>query len=62
MQRLIEVTVSPKGEILVQSKGYVGSDCLQASRFLEESLGVVAGERKTTEFFQEAAVQQHVQQ
>src|SRR6266850_1284097 len=38
MARIIEVVVSPTGETTVQTKGYAGSDCLQASRFLEEAL------------------------
>jgi hypothetical protein len=52
MARLIEVLVSPTGETTVQTKGYAGSDCLQASRFLENALGVIAAERKTAEFFE----------
>ncbi len=51
MPRIIEVTVSPTGEATVQTKGYAGGDCLQASRFLEEALGTTAAERKTTEFY-----------
>ena len=50
MARIIEVVVSPTGETTVQTKGYAGTDCLQASRFLEQSLGVVTTEdRKTAE-------------
>ena len=37
MSRIIEVIVSTKGETTVQTKGYEGSDCLRASRFLEEA-------------------------
>ena len=37
MPRLIEVLVSPQGETTVQTKGYAGPDCLQASRFLEQA-------------------------
>jgi hypothetical protein len=51
MPRLIEVTVSPKGEVTVHTKGYAGQDCLKASKFLE-SLGVVTAEHKTAEFYQ----------
>jgi hypothetical protein len=57
-ERIIEVTVSPKGEATVQTKGYAGGDCLQASRFLEHALGVVASDNKTGEFFQIEATQQ----
>jgi hypothetical protein len=34
MARVIEVTVSPTGETTIQTKGYTGADCLQASKFL----------------------------
>jgi len=51
MARAIEVVVSPTGETTVQTKGYAGSDCLRASRFLEQALGVASGDRKTGEFY-----------
>lgn len=62
MSRVIEVTVSPQGETSVQTKGYAGSDCLQASKFLEQALGVVADDRRTGEFYQTAANELHAQQ
>jgi hypothetical protein len=62
MTRIIEVTVSPKGETSIQTKGYAGADCLQASKFLEQALGVVAKESKTGEFYQAAPAEQHVEQ
>jgi hypothetical protein len=62
MSRIIEVTVSPKGEATVQTKGYAGGDCLLASKFLEQALGVVADDRKTSEFYQASSTQQQVQQ
>jgi hypothetical protein len=52
MPRVIEVIVSPKGETTLQTKGYGGADCQQASRFLEEALGLVAAERKSAEYYQ----------
>jgi hypothetical protein len=51
MARIIEMIVSPQGETTVQTKGYAGADCLQASRFLEQALGVRVNDRKTEEFF-----------
>jgi hypothetical protein len=60
--RIIEVTVSPQGETTVQTKGYAGADCLQASRFLEEALGATINERKTTEFYQAQEARQQIQQ
>jgi hypothetical protein len=62
MPRIIEVIVAPNGDVSVQTRGYAGADCLQASRFLEEALGVLATERKTSEFYTAAETEQHLQQ
>ena len=62
MARIIEVVVSPTGETTVQTKGYAGADCLQASRFLEQALGITTADRKTAEYHQTTPVQQQVQQ
>jgi hypothetical protein len=62
MARIIEVSVSPQGEISVQTKGYAGSDCLQASKFLEQALGRTTTDNKTAEFFQETTAEQQVSQ
>lgn len=56
--RVIEVVVSPTGETTVQTRGYAGSACLQASRFLEQALGVASQDQKTGEFYQASEVQQ----
>jgi Protein of unknown function (DUF2997) len=61
MSRVIEVTISPTGETTVQTKGYTGGDCVSASRFVEEALGVVASERKTAEFFESTTIEQRQQ-
>jgi hypothetical protein len=62
MSRVIEITISPTGETTVQTKGYVGADCLRASRFLEQALGTPSAERKTAEFYAETPAEQQVQQ
>ena len=62
MPRLIEVTVSPQGEVTVQTRGYAGGDCLQASQFLEHALGAATADRKTAEFYQTTPAQQRAQQ
>jgi hypothetical protein len=62
MARVIEVVVSPKGETTVQTKGYAGADCLRASQFLEQALGVASADRKTGEYYLSASAEQHVQQ
>ena len=58
MNRVIEVVVSPTGDTTIQTRGYAGGDCLAASRFLEESLGITASERKTAEFYQPTPTEQ----
>jgi hypothetical protein len=58
MARIIEVIVSPQGETSIQTKGYAGGDCLQASNFLEHALGLSTNDRKTTEFYEIAHQQQ----
>jgi hypothetical protein len=62
MPQIIEVTVSPQGEATIQTKGYTGSTCQDASKFLEQALGVSTGERKTAEFYATASAQQQIQQ
>jgi hypothetical protein len=62
MPRIIEVTVSPQGEATVQTKGYSGGDCLQASKFLEEALGIASADRKTADYYQATPAEQHIRQ
>ena len=56
MKQTIEIVVSPTGETTVQTKGFTGSSCRDASRFIEESLGQKMGERFTSEFYQVQSV------
>lgn len=62
MFRVLEVVVSPKGETTVQTKNFTGGDCLQAGKWLEQALGISTGDRKTSEFYQSAQTEQHLQQ
>jgi len=62
MPRIIEVLVSPTGETTMQTRGYSGSDCLQASRFLEQALGVVSHDQKTAECYATEDVPQSLSQ
>lgn len=48
----IELIVSPTGETTLVTKGFAGSSCREASRFVEEALGQRVGERLTAEFHQ----------
>ena len=62
MPRTIEVTVSPQGEVTVQTRGYAGGECLQASKFLEQALGVPTADHKTVEYYTPAEASQQVRQ
>ena len=62
MSRIIEVVVTPKGETSIQTKGFAGSDCLNASRFLEDALGTKATDQPTAEMYQSSEAQQQVNQ
>ena len=62
MTKTIEVIVSPRGETTMQTRGFAGSACLEASKFLEQALGAVTAERKTEEFYTTAQADQQLRQ
>lgn len=62
MSKTIEITVSPKGESTVQTKGFTGSSCRDASKFIEQALGEKTGEKLTQEFYQQQSTEQRVGQ
>ena len=52
--RSIEIIVSPKGETTVQTKGFAGSSCRDATKALEQALGAVQSDKPTAEMYQTA--------
>ena len=60
--KMIEITVSPTGQTSVQTKGFTGSECQAASRFIETALGKPTGEQLTAEFYQQQPQHQTLQQ
>lgn len=48
----IEVIITPTGQTQVETKGFGGRDCLQASKFLEAALGARQSDRLTSEYFE----------
>ena len=58
MTKTIEIIVSPQGESRVETKGFTGADCQQASKFIEEALGKRTNEQLTAEFHQIASQSQ----
>ena len=52
MSKIIEITVGPKGETKVETRGFTGGECREASRFVEQALGTKTAETLTGEFYQ----------
>ncbi len=47
----IEITVDPKGNTRVETKGFTGEACKEASKFVETALGKTVGETLTGEYY-----------
>jgi hypothetical protein len=62
MTQIIEVIVSPTGETKIETKGFSGSSCRDASRFIEEALGQRTAEHLTAEFHQPSTTQHSAQE
>jgi hypothetical protein len=56
--KVIEVVVSPKGETTVQTRGFAGPECQQASKWLEATLGEAVTDRATAEFYAPGTTEQ----
>lgn len=52
MKRTIEITVSTTGDVSIDTLGFKGSGCEQATKFLEEALGVASTKVKKPEYQQ----------
>ncbi len=52
MNKTIEIIIGPGGEIQIDAVGFRGPDCEQATKFLEEALGVVGQKSKKPEYHQ----------
>jgi hypothetical protein len=50
----IVLTISPTGETKLETRGYSGESCREASRWLEQALGQVTGDEPTAELYQSA--------
>lgn len=55
MNRVIEITVLPDGQTQLETKGFPGESCREASRFLEAALGNTMSETVTSEFHEGAS-------
>ena len=52
MKKAIEVTIHPDGAIAIDAVGFKGADCEQATKFLEDALGVVSAKQRKPEYHQ----------
>ena len=55
--KTIEITVSTDGSMKIETHGFVGGECRDASRFLELALGQRQSERLTADFYREAVTE-----
>lgn len=62
MKRTIEIMITANGNTLVQTRGFSGTSCRQASKFLEESLGQRVSESLTAEYYRSEPAQEKEQQ
>lgn len=51
MPEIIEVTVSADGEVTLETRGFRGKTCQEATHSLEEALGARHDERLTAEYY-----------
>ena len=49
--KTIVIVISPQGESRLETKGFSGANCQQASRFLEQALGQQVEQQLTGEYF-----------
>jgi hypothetical protein len=62
LTKIIEIIVAPNGSTKVETKGFIGSECRDASRFLEVALGTATDEKLKSEFHQTDPARQQIKQ
>jgi hypothetical protein len=58
--KIIEVIVYARGETTIQTKGFSGSECQQATKALEAALGAKLSDQPTSEFYTTSAQQAEI--
>jgi hypothetical protein len=56
--KIIEMVISPGGDVRVETRGFAGDECREASRFLESAMGKTTSESLTAEFYHTRTEQQ----
>ena len=52
MKRTIEIVISLDGSLTIDAVGFKGADCDQATKFLEQALGLTAAKQRKPEYHQ----------
>lgn len=52
MKRSIEILIAPDGKLTIDAIGFKGADCDQATKFLEQALGLTAEKQRKPEYHQ----------
>jgi hypothetical protein len=60
--KTIEITVDPRGRTQVETRGFTGGSCREASRFIEEALGQRTAEQLTAAFYVAQEARQDLRQ
>jgi hypothetical protein len=60
--KTITITVDAKGQAKVETSGFAGAECRDASRFLERAVGRTAAETLTAEFYRSESARQSLQE
>lgn len=58
MSKTIQIIVSPAGETKIETSGFTGSSCQDATRELERALGATTDEQLTGEYYETTNDQQ----
>jgi hypothetical protein len=60
--RIIEITVDTNGQSKVETRGFTGGACREASKFIEQALGQRTDEKLTADFYQAQSSEQQLKQ
>jgi hypothetical protein len=60
--KVIEIIVDSKGQCKVESRGFTGGECREASKLIEQALGQRTDEKLTAEFYQSQTTEQPLKQ
>jgi hypothetical protein len=60
--KIIVLTVDSKGQSKVETRGFTGGECREASKFIEQALGQKTAETLTAAFYEGQTTDQRLNQ